>query len=706
MESLKLIQRKQSSSKLVKDDTSFERPLCLSNFQRKVTLKWIKITDQKKFSRFDLTKSLFKLKVSDMNRKSNYLKNLIFNSFEKCAKNDIADANFKSNKELLINELKKESITPENHGRKLHMFNKEKNYNMISSLLKSLPGFKAFLLFNKIDDISLMDTSMHIKYKFYKKGEQLFKEGDTSDCFYGIIRGKVELKIHMIHYINTGYITPLFSKCAVKMKFFEGALPNKLMEVYEQRILILGEGQCFGELGLTYNTDRTASAYAFEDLDVFVVDKSTFQISFAKNIYVSDHYRKQYISDIFPFMKKLDKKVIDAIYKLMIIRFYKLNELIYLEGSPTKHVFLIYQGECVLTNLKNKTDFSDIVKVNELSSEKLIYLSKGAVTGFEIVNKFTSKSTSKRYFKEEINKAEFTHNFTCYSTSDTTVIYLIELEKFPNYLKDFIKLLKDIGKTHLELVNTIKESGSAFRDKYKINYKAKLTQTEMLNTINREQSSTSTEFKIRKITEPKRCRNKRNDSLSIFNLLSTDSINVLESARDDDSAINKVSISNRKDSYKNLSYRYGMFKDFNTFSETSININPQLLMENDKQIIQYSTEGQITKENDTMFKQQNCNLIANIGEYNKAVVTSHSKSSFKLSRRLAKISSDVSITETKSCSKKLTNPRFFKSDMSELKKLSKFGFKAIKYFSNGAESYSSGRFSLPLLNHLSKDKSS
>lgn len=49
----------------------------------------------------------------------------------------------------------------------------------------------------------------------------------------------------------------------------------------EEEKFVLGEGQCFGEWGLIYKKDRTASAYALETTDLFMLDSSSFETSFS-----------------------------------------------------------------------------------------------------------------------------------------------------------------------------------------------------------------------------------------------------------------------------------------------------------------------------------------------------------------------------------------------------------------------------------------
>ena len=53
--------------------------------------------------------------------------------------------------------------------------------------------------------------------------------------------------------------------------------------IYEEERMKLLEGMCFGEWGLIYGKDRTASAVAIEDCDLFYLDKENFEKSFAVN---------------------------------------------------------------------------------------------------------------------------------------------------------------------------------------------------------------------------------------------------------------------------------------------------------------------------------------------------------------------------------------------------------------------------------------
>jgi CRP-like cAMP-binding protein len=55
---------------------------------------------------------------------------------------------------------------------------------------------------------------------------------------------------------------------------------KEVTETIEEEKLILVEGQCFGEWGLIYKKDRTASALCVEDTDLFFLDAGAFDLSF------------------------------------------------------------------------------------------------------------------------------------------------------------------------------------------------------------------------------------------------------------------------------------------------------------------------------------------------------------------------------------------------------------------------------------------
>ena len=73
------------------------------------------------------------------------------------------------------------------------------------------------------------------------------------------------------------------SKCICFIDYI--VIKSKKDHIYEEERLKLLEGMCFGEWGLLYNKERSASAIAIEDTDLFTLNKEYFDISFAVILY-------------------------------------------------------------------------------------------------------------------------------------------------------------------------------------------------------------------------------------------------------------------------------------------------------------------------------------------------------------------------------------------------------------------------------------
>ncbi len=62
-------------------------------------------------------------------------------------------------------------------------------------ILKLMPEINKFLRFNYIDHDAIRQASNYIEYVRVEKGKYIFKQGDMSDFFYGIINGKVSIRV-------------------------------------------------------------------------------------------------------------------------------------------------------------------------------------------------------------------------------------------------------------------------------------------------------------------------------------------------------------------------------------------------------------------------------------------------------------------------------------------------------------------------------
>jgi hypothetical protein len=60
--------------------------------------------------------------------------------------------------------------------------------------MKIVPELKKFINFNLIDDDAMRAATGYIYYRHYPKGSCMCQEGESSDCFFGIIRGRVSIR--------------------------------------------------------------------------------------------------------------------------------------------------------------------------------------------------------------------------------------------------------------------------------------------------------------------------------------------------------------------------------------------------------------------------------------------------------------------------------------------------------------------------------
>lgn len=100
-------------------------------------------------------------------------------------------------------------------------------------------------LFRLLDDSELDRVCEVAKVEQHPSGEELFKKGDHSDYFYLVVSGRVKIRIP--------------------------AAPGK-----EERILYLGQGKFFGEMGVIRNTPRNADAEIQDDAELISISQNDF----------------------------------------------------------------------------------------------------------------------------------------------------------------------------------------------------------------------------------------------------------------------------------------------------------------------------------------------------------------------------------------------------------------------------------------------
>jgi CRP-like cAMP-binding protein len=190
----------------------------------------------------------------------------------------------------------------------------------------------------------------------------LFKQGDLNKTFYGIISGKISIRIMIkdesgdvknnsnkdVQYINipssvntptasnnnhitfnttAGGSTPANQNNKFLSLNYVGrgssniAIPNSdrsklarmksepaIQENMKEEVLaVFTGGNCFGQYAVAYDIPRTASAYSIEDTHLFYLDKSYFEISFQKDIVKADQDRKHFLINRLPILENITK---------------------------------------------------------------------------------------------------------------------------------------------------------------------------------------------------------------------------------------------------------------------------------------------------------------------------------------------------------------------------------------------------------------
>ena len=318
-------------------------------------------------------------------------------------------------------------------------------------MMISLNNFKWFIRyqkFNCLDNEPIRQAAAYFQYKKYNKGEYIFHNRDKSDCFYGIIKGKVSIR----GFTYQNYKPPSldedyelgidYETIMSKYEYKENILsPNELRYNLEYERIVFQPGMCFGEWGIIYNSLRTASAYCVEDTEVFFLSKEHFLNIFRSCFYNSISTKKKFLNKIIPCL--------GIHFSYLIPKYFDYGDIIYSPKNTANNMYIVYQGECALGYL-NSEDFDESVKARNF--HKFSILSKGSISGMESV----------RYYNRK-KKGNYTH--TLVANQDYTVVYEINVELVYRqglYLIDYIlpmyKLQNEIHRCNLDNIENNKQN--------------------------------------------------------------------------------------------------------------------------------------------------------------------------------------------------------------------------------------------------------
>ena len=204
-------------------------------------------------------------------------------------------------------------------------------------LLKQINIFLFFFQHYRMDDRIVQKIIPNLKYNFYKKDELIYKEGDSSNSFYFLIKGKVSFKRKVI-------------------------LVNEQEPRFVEKT-VLEEGTHFGDLDIIYDRKKKLSAFCVEDTHIISVDKETFKDLFEMKITKVDAEVKSMLKNfLMTYMTLPAIKIERFIQNNIQTLFFKRNEVIYREGDNNSYLYMINSGEANLVQKFSKGEYSFLLK--------------------------------------------------------------------------------------------------------------------------------------------------------------------------------------------------------------------------------------------------------------------------------------------------------------------------------------------------------
>ena len=231
--------------------------------------------------------------------------------------------------------------------------------------MQSIQSFVKFMKSNGIDQTAIQYSANFIQYKHYYAGEYIFKQNDISKHFFGIIKGTVSIVLNkMVE--NTAE--------NMNIKFVDTSIKNgKLHLVVEEEITRFSAGECFGQWGLIDNKPRSTGALAYEDVDMFLINKETFDFAFKKPLKKSEVERKSFVASVLKLNTLKSTSVFDNFFKNTVAKAPSKGKIIYNKGDDAKTIYLIYGGEFeLLHHIKGKS-----------IPKTLLKMGKGSIMGLE-----------------------------------------------------------------------------------------------------------------------------------------------------------------------------------------------------------------------------------------------------------------------------------------------------------------------------------
>ena len=318
---------------------------------------------------------------------------------------------------------------------------------LIQELLSKLRNFKEFLmLYNMEEELIYEMLSIGI-LKTYKKNEQIFKKYTYPEYYYMVLIGEVMQP-------NMPY----------------GFKPGKF----------------FGEKNIINNSKYRMIPYANGDNTVLLlIPKDFFLLKLKYKIIDGNDKIKQMIFNSFKIFTMIERKAYEKFYLKMEKLLPSFGEMIVSNEEIANSIFLIYNGNCILSNEKE----GDI-----------LILQKGDIFGNESLNNFgeNGKMLNRKYTYNIINNSESSIIFR-FIVADLTK-YIINGMK--THLSDYFIKREEIIKKYYKRKKFIQNNYKKDYDIFKTVFKKKdiLNNIITLDTIEKSFSNILSEIRLNKET--------------------------------------------------------------------------------------------------------------------------------------------------------------------------------------------------------------
>ena len=250
----------------------------------------------------------------------------------------------------------------------------------IFELLNSINIFLFYFKHYKIDDKIVQKIIPNLKYNYYKKNDIVFKEGDSSNRFYFLLKGKIS-----------------FRKKTLLVTETEPKMIEKFM---------LEEGSHFGEWDIVYDRKKKTNAVCIEDTHIISIDRETFKDYFENRVTKVESEVKNMLKNfLMKYMTLPAIKIERFIQTNIKTLFFKRNEVIYREGDNNSFLFMINNGEANLIQNFYKGEYSCLMKY-QYPNDYIKNMAKRIDYKGVIRNAFSKKRNNKYIsnLNEEENK--------------------------------------------------------------------------------------------------------------------------------------------------------------------------------------------------------------------------------------------------------------------------------------------------------------